>query len=96
MNNEPELIITVAGSPYKYGDVERIKRLSHIKIIRIDSEVKLEERNFAGINYRYVWTGKIKNWYALTVAHRVILEEISKYLVKWEYSVKVNLSESGE
>ena len=96
MNNDPEFLISVAGTPKTEYDLERFKRLSHVKILKINPDTKLDETNFARINYKFEWSGDIKNWSALTYAHRAILEYSDKYLDKWEYDIKINLKESGE
>jgi len=96
MNYQPGFVIKVGGSPKTDISLGRLKRLTQQKVLRIDSETKIEERNFAGLNYTLTWTGIVKDIYKLTLANRSIIEYAKRFLDRWEYKIKITIEESGE
>jgi len=96
MRKDEQFKITIIGDPKSAGDYERLKGRSHIKIIKVDQGAKLEITHFARLTYKLIWTGKINNWYALTIAQKAISEYTKRYFNKWSYSIKINLLESGK
>jgi len=95
LENESKYLIEVSGQPKEPGDIERLIRILHRSVLRFDPDTKLNEVNFARIAYRLSWEGIPGVLYSLTMAQRVIEREIRKYLNEWEYSIKLNLIETG-
>ena len=86
----------MTGRPLNDSAVERFSKQIHRILLKVDPDVELSKVNFQRLNYRLSWSGVPGNMYKITLAGRTIKRIVMKYFNNWEYSIKVNLKESGD
>lgn len=92
---ENKFIIEVSGDPRPGKDIEATKGKMHRACIKMDNNVKLEERNFMRISYRFTWTGTPVHVENIDNVWNEIGKIARERLEKWEYSLKMNYIETG-
>ncbi len=85
--------INVVGNPVKSYSIRDFEVVMGRKVLAVDIEAKVDERNFQGITYNITWSGTPRNMVALTAVWNYLRASIGVYLIKWSFKVTVDLSE---
>jgi hypothetical protein len=87
--------INVVGNPIKSYSIRDFEATMGRKVLAVDIEAKVDERNFQGITYNITWTGTPRNMAALSAVWNYLRASIGVYLRVWTFKVVINLSEKG-
>jgi len=85
--------ITVSGDPIKESSILGFEAQVQNRVLRVDENVELDERNFMRLTYTMKWTGIPKNMVALSNVWSTIKRIIDAYLEKWSYKINIDLVE---
>jgi len=96
MVEESKFLIEVSGRPLDDSAVERLTKIIHRIILKVDPDVELSTINFARLNYRLSWSGTPRDMYQITMAKRTLKRVVGNYFDNWEYYIKISLKESGD
>jgi len=87
--------ILINGKPLSIGTEIKLKERASRMIIKIDPMVKLEERNFARLEYTYEWTGVPRNFGDANAVLKFLTESVGQYFRDWTTDIKMQLIEDG-
>jgi len=86
--------IEVSGDPKTDTSIVKVIGLTHMRMIKVDPDVKLNEINFAGLSYRLTWEGIPRDITKIDLAYRSAIRYAISYLKNWEINIKIRYRES--
>ena len=94
MIREQYFKIEVSGDPQTDTSIDKVISLTHIRMIKVDPEVKLITTNFARLSYRLTWEGIPRDLTKIDLAYKAAIRYSSSYLENWEMSIIVRYKET--
>ena len=96
MAYESSFTLMVSGSPKVYGAQDKLIRAVSRSALMVDNKREFESTNFAGLNFRFVWSGVVRDINRIDDLHKLAVKSIKENLLKWEYRIIVKYAEKGD
>lgn len=90
------LVIEVSSKVKTGYDVNTFKKRAHQKILMIAPNVRAEDYNFAGLNYRFTWSANEFEINKVDTVKMQIIRFCKEFLYGWTFKISLNYTEHEE
>lgn len=92
---EGTFVLTISGRSTTRAEGENIRGLINDRVKLIDPDIELNERNFAGLNFIYVWSGIPLYLDKAQMLLGYLKKTMTGRIVGWKFEIEMHLIESG-
>lgn len=86
----------ISGAPKEENSIDRLRTRVHQRMILVDPDIEVFERNFARLKFTLEWVGLPKNIDKIDFAYKAAVKVAEENLDGWEFSVSVMLLEKED